>query len=469
MFFLLIFTSLFVSRYVFEHHFGFVMNSDALYPYLFAEDLFHGSVHGWNLPPSSTLFPDVALTIILYGISSSPHFVFHGLGIFFSFGVFFLSKQLSFSNSISYLISILFLILNYIYVDSLGSFLLPSFHGSLFWILAYLLWEIQKENTHMVSRAFKLSLLFGLIGISEYWFFLEVFPVLLVYVLCFRPKMRVTFALSSLLGFGFAILVGRWLRNIGLHVASSKDLQLWNLIQERGQVLIESRNLDVFLNLSNFANDRLFFWFLFYMFLYSFYFCYTIYQKKIQEQAILICFGVLPLFSMIGLSFFAISAIDRYLLFLPFFLIVFFIVYWEILWKNPSSLLVLCILGLCFFIYTQYSPWREKVDLGKRLRSERIQCVSETVRSGPVVSSYWPSKYFKTFAQFDFVLIPFTKEGIYYPWVSNKSWYQNVLPSKISDAQWIITDDPNWQVSDLGFSLAKSCVGLQIYKKSDLP
>lgn len=72
---------------IYENHLGQGTDSDILYPYLFARDFWTGGfaeVRGWNLPPCSSLFPEIILSVLLYPLFHSVYW-FHWVFGFFIF------------------------------------------------------------------------------------------------------------------------------------------------------------------------------------------------------------------------------------------------------------------------------------------------------------------------------------------------------------------------------------------------
>ncbi len=160
-----------IFEVIYEYHFGIVTNSDALYPYLFAKDLWTIGIAGWNVPPSTSFFPDIVLSILVYPLASSTFRFYLILGLFFYLLPGLLSSKFGLYKSLGPLVSFVFLLLAAEFPSTIGQFYLPGFHTSVFYLFFLSLSILDKKEISSTKLSVYLILLFSFAFASEQLFF----------------------------------------------------------------------------------------------------------------------------------------------------------------------------------------------------------------------------------------------------------------------------------------------------------
>ncbi|TGL08322.1 hypothetical protein EHQ43_04560 [Leptospira bouyouniensis] len=470
-FFLLVLFASFHLFYdvIYENHLGEGTDSDVLYPYLFAKDVWNGKVSGWNLPPSTTLFPDGMICILLYPLTGSVY-SFHLVYGFFVFLLpFIFAKSLGLSNSLSTLTSLGFLILAGLDPNQLGQFYFPSFHGMTFILAAWALMEIERWNDENKEFPKQIRFLFlmTMIWISEYWFFVNLAPFLFLYGLV-RLRWKIIIPIgSTLLGFFIAKLITKGFRTFGIGTIGTESFELipklkilltllfQNPIQSFDGILISSTK-NPFINV--WWERYLVFGFLF--FILS---IFHISKKNIGKEFL---FFLSPFFTMVFLYGFQIEPNIRYLYILPFGTLYFLFRSIELFPWFRKIIPVLILVGLFIFYLSIHSDLITKIKTGESRRTNRLTCLEAFNPHIVGAATYWPIKYIYAFSNQKWTLVPFTKDGTYYPWVANTSWDGESNNLSFSSFVWGVTDSKENLEIWKGVELVKECEGWYFFQRN---
>ncbi|TGL60212.1 hypothetical protein EHQ58_06845 [Leptospira ognonensis] len=422
---------------IYYYHFGEVTNSDALYPYLFVKDfnLSHTLVNGWVTPPSHCLFPDLIVIYILSKFTSNIYLIHFGFAFFCFFSVIFLLRALGHSRSVGLVAALLFLRIGEMFPQSWGQFFLPSFHGTEFLLLGVSLNILKFKETLSYRRSLLLGFVFALSVYSELWFLVHSFlPLTLVCLVSerIRPNKILT-AVASGASFYYIFLYFQRQTGIGSYLPKQFPLKeslkdaYTSLSQNPGdffgQLFSLSKNLP--------GNDFL-------LPLFAILFFLTIFQSlKYRNQ---LKFLILPFGFLLSLIFVMISKIEpnaRYFYFLPLSCVSLFFFQLQ---AKPKMMKLISYIFLIGLIFVSHRYWtsesiQAKINSGKNLQEQRISCAIETLSQwgiSPGAATYWPTKYLRAFSDAKLQLVPFTPEGIYYPWVHNLNWdksHPSLLPN----------------------------------------
>ena len=454
---------------IYENHLGEGTDSDILYPYLFARDFWTGGwagVRGWNLPPCSSLFPEIILSVLLYPLFHSVYW-FHWLfGFFYFLMPFVLAKTLGIPNKVSYLFSLGFLALAGVLPNSLGQFYFPGFHAVIFIFAAYTIYEIQNWIPKNRIQMIRFLLVLSFIWISEYWFFVHIAPFLLVYVLVRLQKKSIYPIGLVLIGFGLGKVWQQGLRLSGIGIFTSKELPTMDRIQSaKGLVLKDPISWVSALTESITKHPIFAEWFDWYLVLFIFYILISVFRPKGKDLILELVLLLSPFLSVLALFIFQIEPNFRYLYFLVF--CIFFLIY-RIVTFIPvlrSVAVFIVFLGMVFFYNDRYPTLTQKVKEGESKRLHRMACLSQFDPQVSGASTYWPIKYVYAFSNQNWTLVPFTKEGIYYPWVSNRTWDKGLEQKSFGEFSWGITETKEHLDLWKGVRLVKECEGWYFYRR----
>ncbi|MBM9548711.1 hypothetical protein JWG40_16920 [Leptospira sp. 201903074] len=454
---------------IYENHLGEGTDSDVLYPYLFARDFWIGGwkgLQGWNLPPCSSLFPEIGLAILIYPIFSSVGSFHFAFGFFFFIIPFYLAKALGIKNQKAYLFSLGFLAIAGILPNSLGQFFFPSFHAVTLLFAAYTLYEIHRWNSKNRIQIFRFLLVFSLIWISEYWFFVNVAPFLFVYVVVRLRKQSIYPIGLVLLGFGLGKLWQQGLRTWGIGIFTSKELPTMDRIHVAKDLISKDPYSWISGVIESITKHPLFAdWFYWYFVLCVIYILFLFLRFEFKKHFLDLVLLLSPFLSVVALYIFQIEPNFRYLYFLPFcmFFLVFRLVGMLPLIRSVATLVLF--IGIVFFYNEKYPLLAKTIQEGEAKRVHRMKCLSEFDSTIPGASTYWPIKYSYAFADKTWTLVPFTKEGIYYPWVSNKTWDKGLGQKTFDQFSWGITETKEHLDVWKGVRLVKECEGWYFYRR----
>ncbi|TGM63753.1 hypothetical protein EHQ94_13990 [Leptospira meyeri] len=454
---------------IFENHLGEVTDSDILYPYLFARDFWIGGwdgVRGWNLPPCSSLFPEILLSIFIYPFVNSVYWFHWVFGFFYFVMPYVLAKTLGVSNKISYLFSLGFLTIAGVLPNNLGQFYFPGFHAVIFIFAAYTIYEIQNWDSKNRIQSFRFLLVLSLIWISEYWFFIHIAPFLLVYTIVRLQKKSIFPIGLTLLGFGFGKVWQQGLRFSGIGIFTSKELPTMNRIQSAKDLILKDPSSWVSSLMETVTKHPLFSdWFKWYTILCLAYIIFSLFRSKGKDFYLELVLLLSPYVTIIALFIFQIELNFRYLYFLVF--CIFFLLYRLIsflpILRTVAGFVVF--LGIVFFYNDRYPTLTQNVKEGEAKRLHRMDCLSHFDPLVPGASTYWPIKYSYAFSNKNWTLVPFTKEGIYYPWVSNRTWDKGLEQKSFTEFFWGVTETKDHLDLWKGVRLVKECEGWYFYRR----
>ncbi|MDF3818569.1 hypothetical protein P3G55_01580 [Leptospira sp. 96542] len=451
---------------IYEYHLGFVTNSDVLYPYLFAKDIWEGTIRGWNFPPSTCLFPDSLLNILLFPITKDVYRSFFLFG-FYAFAItFFAARSLGLKNKNSLFLSLAFLLFAAELPDSLGQYVMPSFHISIFLFLAYFLYESKHWNSKKPFHWFRMTLVFTLLWLSEYWFFVHLgFFVVWIFWKQMGKQIWIP-TLLMLIGFFITKSIQNYLRSLDIGMFTAKELPTIERIQTATN-LIFNDPISFFTATwqSITQHPVLWPWFQTFLILFVMLFIYAIWFAKTEKPKNLIVLCLSPFITIFALKVFQIEPNFRYLYILAFldlFLGLYFISKIPLLRR---SFPIIAFIGFVVFSASKTHERLEYISTGEKKRKHRIQCLETFDPKEPASTTYWPTKYSYTFSKLPYTLVPYTKEGIYYPWVSNKHWDKGLGSKPMEFYSWGITETKEHLTLFPNVQLVKECEGLYFYKR----
>ncbi|TGK50025.1 hypothetical protein EHQ16_12750 [Leptospira kanakyensis] len=454
---------------IYENHLGERTNSDVFYPYLFARDFWVGGwtgVRGWNLPPCSYLFPEILIAVFTYPVLKSVYWFHFAFG-FLSFVMpFYLAKALGFKEKKAYLFSLGILALAGVLPNSLGQFFLPAFHAMIFFFAAYTLYEINHWDSKNRIQSFRFLILISLVWISEYWYFVNVAPFLFVYTIIHLRKKSIYPIGLVFLGFGLGKVWQQGIRKLGIGILTAKELPTMERIQTAIDLVSNDPKLWISGVVRSVTEHSIFAdWYYLYFVLCIFYVLFLFLRLELKKHFLDLVFLFLPFLSVIALFIFQIEPNFRYLLFLPFCMI-FIIVRLVLMLPLVRRIATLVLfLGIVFFYNDKYPLLAKKVQEGETKRAHRMECLSKFDPNIPGAATYWPIKYSYAFSEKNWTLVPFTKEGVYYPWISNQTWDKGLGGKPFDEFSWGITD--NKENLDLwkGTRLVEECAGWYFYRR----
>ncbi|EMY68391.1 hypothetical protein [Leptospira vanthielii] len=453
----------------YENHLGVGTDSDVLYPYLFAKDFWMGGwagIRGWNLPPCSYLFPEIGLAILFYPILKSVY-SFHWAFGFLSFVMpYYLAKALGIKNTKSYLFSLGFLALAGIWPNDFGQFFLPAFHAMIFFFAAYTLYAIHRWDPQNRSQGLKFLFVISLIWISEYWFFVNIAPFLLVYAVIRLGKKSIYPIGLVLLGFGLGKVWQLGLRHLGIGIITSKDLPTVERIHSATIWILKDPSSWISALVESITKHPVFAdWFYWYFVLFGIYVLILFLRFEWKKGFIDFVFLLSPILTVVALFIFQIELNFRYLYFLPFcvFYLIFRLVAMIPFIRSVTALVLF--IGLVFFYNERYPFLANAIKEGETKRTHKLECLSKFDEKIPGAATYWPIKYIYVFSDRDWTLVPFTKEAVYYPWISNKTWDKGLGEKSFENFSWGITESKENLSLWKGVHFAGECEGWYFYRR----
>lgn len=446
---------------IYSYHFGIVTNSDALYPYLFIKDFSQSFefVRAWITPPSHCFFPDLILIFFLTKISSDI-FVVHALFAFFCFlSVVYLMKKLGFSRGIGLVTALSFLKLGEYYPASWGQFFLPSFHGTEFFLLGLCISFVHKMNSRSFFPFLSFSFVLGLSVYSELWFLVHsLIPILFYFIFSSKRQIR-DIILTILIAYLFYSLFIFLQKKTGIGSYQPKNFPISESLNRAYFDFVNNSKQTfelLFLKQNSVPLSEYFlptFWILLFVTLVS-----STTAPLLGRQLIL------PLGTILALIFLQIVKTEtnpRYFYFLPASCIALF---FFLIKDKPFLRKLVIFMSLLGLIFTSHRFWVEETTakqilLGKKYHEARLSCVTRNWKNWgetPGASGYWPVKYMRAFSNGKIHLIPFTPEGIYYPWVHNLNWDKSTEFPRPTDLKWGIV--PNDRSSLFGQEAVETSV-----------
>jgi hypothetical protein len=426
---------------IYYYHFGSVTNSDALYPYLLIQDFdFSPSfASGWVTPPSHCFFPDLILLYVLKKITSDIFLIHFGFAFFCFLSVIYLIRALGFSRSVSLVGALVFLRLGEYYPETWGQFFLPSFHGTEFFLLGLCLRIIRKKEKITSLGATGLGLVIGLSIHSELWFLVHSLLPICLFILTtdhMKPRKIIITLLTSILSYGLLVQLQK---QTGLGSFQPKQYPLVENIKQSFHLLIQNPTnfIREYLSLTKTLplSD---------LFIPIFYIVFFLTLFKIFRSRNITKQFILPLGFFFSLAFIKISNIEpnaRYFYFLPVSCITLFFFQIQNHPKITKLIAYLSLIGLIFssnkFLIAE--SIQQSTSTKKALFESRIKCAETTMSDWgnlPGSSTYWPVKYLRAFSEKNIHLVPFTKEGIYYPWVHNLNWDKGLEKIDVTSLLW---------------------------------
>lgn len=454
---------------IYEHHLGEGTHSDIFYPYLFARDFWVGGlagVRGWNVPPCSYVFPEMVLAILVYPLLKSVYW-FHWIFGFLSFVMpFYLAKALGLKKNKSYLFSLGFLAIAGMIPNSLGQFFLPAFHAMTFLFAAYTLYEINHWDSKNRIQILRFLLMISLVWISEYWYFVNIAPFLLVYVVVHLRKQSIYPIGLVILGFVLGKIWQKGIQTLGIGIFTSKELPTMDRIHSAKTLILKDPNSWMSGVIDSITKHPLFVdWFYFYIILCIIYILFLFLRLEVKKRFLDLVLLLSPFLSVIALFIFQIEPNFRYLYFLPFciFFLVFRLVEMFPFVRSVASITMF--IGIVFFYNEKYPLLAKAIQDGEAKRTLRLECLSKFDPEIPGAATYWPIKYSYAFSDKNWTLVPFTKEGIYYPWISNKTWDKGLGAKPFEKFTWGITETKEHLDLWKGVRLVQECEGWYFYRR----
>lgn len=457
-----------IFEVIYEYHFGIVTNSDALYPYLFAKDLWTIGIAGWNVPPSTSFFPDIILSILVYPLASSTFRFYLILGLFFYLLPGLLSSKFGLYKSLGPLVSFVFLLLAAEFPSTIGQFYLPGFHTSVFYLFFLSLSILDKKEISSTKLSVYLILLFSFAFASEQLFFVQTATVLIpIYIQRFKKNTKLlafiplgicigTFALFKLCEF------------FGLGVTSVLQFSPFSNIMNA----INLEGLERIWNLwkQEWIQTEFRFWFILYLILFS---ILIIFRRSFTEwkeynRFVLLCLS--PIVTLFLLSIYSLSFNQRYLYFLVWIPVFFSFFILQALRFKKSTIVLVFLLFCIGYFWSFKESQKILIQKGKLKREGRMRCFSTWDLNAEIASSYWPVKYLKVFSPVPVRIVPVSESGIYHHWIHNRTWDSKVFQKPLREYQFALVDVPTFHkyesiLTSLGFSSQRDCLDWKILQK----
>ncbi|XDD46178.1 hypothetical protein AB3N60_15920 [Leptospira sp. WS39.C2] len=455
---------------VYENHLGEGTDSDVLYPYLFARDFWSGGwtgIRGWNLPPCTYLFPEIILAVILFPMIPSVY-GFHLVFGFFSFVLpFYLAKQLGMPKRYSYLVALGFLILAGFHPNSFGQFYLPGFHAMTFFFATWALNDLESWNPKKGKVWIRFLFLMTMVWISEYWFFVNIAPFLIIYAIVQLRWKSLGPLSAGLVGYLLAKSIGKGLRFMGIGTIGTDNLLLFTKLKEISLSLI-SNPYSLWLGLKQFVMDQplLSEWLQWYLVIGCLFGFIYLFRNKGKDFILDLVFYFSPFLTIIFLYSIQTEPNIRYLYFLPFGILYFSFRLVERIPFVRFGIPIVFMIGCFWFYLGKHSELVAKVKAGETKRNHRMECLSSFDPNDPGAATYWPIKYSYVFGQDKYTLVPFTKEGVYYPWIANTSWDGDLKDKPFVSFLWGVTETKENLDSWKNFHLVQECEGWYFFRRN---
>ncbi|TGL23803.1 hypothetical protein EHQ46_01350 [Leptospira yanagawae] len=455
---------------IYENHLGEVTDSDVLYPYLFARDFWTGGfagIRGWNLPPCTYLFPEIVLAILLFPVIPSVY-GFHLVFGFFSFVLpFFLARQLGMPKRYAYSISLGFFVLAGLHPNSFGQFYLPGFHAMVFFFAIGTLYELEHWNPKKGKVWFRFLILMTLVWVSEYWFFVQFVPYLFLYAIIRMGWKSFGPTFICLVGFYLAKAVAKVLRLMGIGTIGTDNVYLLSQLKGIGHLLVSDPNSLWKGIVQSFENQDLFSqWIDWYLVIGVLFVILFVFRNNRKDFFLEFVFYLSPFITLVFLYTIQVEPNIRYLYFLPFGILYFSFRILEripfLRWIFP----IVLVIG-CFWYYLgKHTELVSLVKAGETKRNHRMECLSQFDPNLPGAATYWPIKYSYTFSDQNWNLVPFTKDGVYYPWIANSSWDKDFKNQTFDSFGWGVTESKENLADWKDVRLVKECEGWYFFQRN---
>lgn len=455
---------------VYENHLGEGTNSDVLYPYLFARDLWTGGwegIRGWNLPPCTYLFPEIILAVLFYPVISSVY-GFHLVFGFLSFVLpFFFAKQLGLPKRYSYLVALGFLILVGFDPNLFGQFYLPGFHAMIFFFATWTLYELEHWNFRNGKHWFRFFFLMTMVWVSEYWFFVNIAPFLVLYAIVHLRWKSLGPLSMGFVGYYLAKSIGKGLRWLGIGTMGTDNLQLLTKLKEISFTFFHDPfSLWLGLKESVTRQPNLSEWFYWYLVIGGLYGLLTLFRKNGKELFLELVFYLSPFFTIFFLYSIQMKPNIRYLYFLPFGILYFSFRLVERMPLVRFGIPIVLMIGCFWFYLGKHTELVAKVKAGETQRNQRLECLLEFDPKIPGAATYWPIKYSYTFSENKWTLVPFTKAGVYDTWIANTSWDGDFKNQTFDSFSWGVTESKENLANWKGVRLVKECEGWYFFQRN---
>lgn len=455
---------------VYENHLGEGTDSDVLYPYLFARDVWTGGwtgVRGWNFPPCTYLFPEIILAVLFYPVISSVY-GFHLVFGFLSFVLpFTFAKQLGMPKRYSYLVALGFLVLAGYDPNLFGQFYLPGFHAMTFFFATWTLYELEHWDFRNGKVWFRFLFLMTMVWVSEYWFFVNIAPFLVLYAIVHLRWKSLGPLSVGFMGYFLAKSMGKGLRWLGIGTMGTDNLQLVSKLKEISFTFFHDPfSLWLGLKESVTRQPNLSEWFYWYLVIGGLYGLLTLFRKNGKELFLDFVFYLSPFLTIFFLYTIQTEPNIRYLYFLPFGILYFSFRLVERIPFVRFGIPIVLMIGCFWFYLGKYSELVAEVKLGENKRKQRLECLSEFDPNLPGAATYWPIKYSYAFSEKKWTLVPFTNEGVYYPWIANTSWDGDFKNQSFLSFSWGVTETKENLANWKGVSLVKECEGWYFFQRN---
>lgn len=455
---------------VYENHLGEGTDSDVLYPYLFARDLWTGgwtAVRGWNLPPCTTLFPDLVLSILTYPIFTSVDSHLFVFGFFAFCAPFAFARSLGLAKRFSYLVSLGFLLFAGLDPNQLGQFFFPSFHAMTFLFATWTLYELEHWNPKQTKVWIRFLFLMTLVWISEYWYFVNIAPYLCFFAVVRLRRQSVGPLSLCLVGFFAAKGISRGFRLLGIGIIGTNNLNLTTTITSSfSQLFSHPDRIWYGLKLSITNNSLLSEWMYWYLVIGCMYLIFLMIQQKGKDFFVELFLFLSPCLTVVFLYLLQIEPNIRYLYFLPFGVFYFSFRIVERIPLVRFGIPIVIVFGCFLFYLGKHSELMAQIKVGEEKRNQRLECLSEFDPNLPGAATYWPIKYSYAFTEKRWTLVPFTNEGVYYPWVANTSWDGTDKDQTFDSFRWGITESKTNLEIWKDVTLVKECAGWYFFRRN---
>ncbi len=345
--------------------------------------------------------------------------------------------------------------------DSWGQFYLPTFHATEFFLVFCFLVLLKKDKMNRFWFVALFGSLLGLSLFSELWFLVHSGLILLAFFLFSGKHTFAKIAASLLFGFLIYKLIFVSFQKYGFLVYLPRQFPAKDLILKG----INELRLDPFSKINLLFSQKtdlpLYKYFFPAYLILSFLFLVSLFrnlhlsrkEEKKSNRLELLYFCIVPLLSLVFLILVSIEFNARYIYALPLACFVLFFsllkrlkpVYWAFSW--------ILLIGILLPSH-RYFPdpvTQNFIQTGKEMRKERLECISlawEKWGKLPGASYYWPVKFSYAFSKEPIRLVPFTPDGIYYPWVHNRNWEKDLTSLEPKFFSWAVADkkDKVWNL-----------------------
>ncbi|MCW7510491.1 hypothetical protein ND809_03665 [Leptospira levettii] len=473
LFLLVLFTSFhLLYDVVYENHLGEGTDSDVFYPYLFARDVWTGGltgIRGWNLPPCTYLFPEILIAILLFPLVPSVY-GFHLVFGFISFVLpYSFAKQLGMPKRYSYLVALEFLVLAGFDPNLLGQFYLPGFHAMIFFFATWTLVLLEQWKQTNGKVWFPFLFLMTMVWVSEYWFFVNIAPFLICYAVVHLRWKSLGPISIGLLGLVLAKSIAKGLRFFGIGIIGTDNLQLLSKLNSTFHTFVLNPS-DVWQGLVHSISKHplLSEWFQWYLLIGIIYLFIALVRDHKKDFFLTLILFLSPFITVIFLFLIETELNIRYLYFLPFGIIFFSSRILERIPLFRFGIPIVLVIGCFLFYIGKHSELVAKVKAGEEKRKHRMECLSEFDPKIPGAATYWPIKYSYVFSNIQWTLVPFTKDGVYYPWIANTSWDGDFKNQSFDSFPWGVTENKENLKDWKDVTITKECEGWYFFRRNEL-